>query len=607
MKLELKHDDKVVDVFEPLVSPLQDITDKVEICLLWVPNKAYYWLINNIAEHRKAYELVQSHDLPEKIDDLADATKSSLYGYLRVTIVAALNRRYDLKLKESIETAEDFTTDVFYKHIGYIADILYGDKTNCLNDLDLEVDTFKDIIETANEFIRKEDQKDLVSGLQASYKTRHKIGKANQILGTIIAETFQIQKHHTNEILYQLEDYSNSYTMITFNELHNQVNKLIGEYLVNKRDLETSISHIAPKLKPQYNLIKFNNGVLDSNTFELIPQTDKPVFTLMETPHDYTPAPYPMITRFLETSLAQDDQKSTAQYIQGVKEWIGYLFTNGNPEQILSFIVGVAGAGKTVITNLIEQIFTKEKISDLKLQDVDKNTHATSDLLCKHLILSRDMHTTKIYNTAFMKQLRGYEALGVNPKGKNPITIPKEEVPKFIGIGNNIPQLPNADEALIETMIIIEFPHKFRHTQKENKDLKHGFPTHEVEGFIFDCIQSYKNKSNEGFILQKDLQVTRKLFQKHEKPLEYLIEKTIKYDLNQENMYEDDNVWVETLREELLKQSKTEGINIPLTNAGTISSQKLLPAIRNVFDLGEDYNSDRINRKRYYPSLKWKK
>ena len=48
-------------------------------------------------------------------------------------------------------------------------------------------------------------------------------------------------------------------------------------------------------------------------------------------------------------------------------------------------------------------IFGKDKIADLKLQEIEKNTHATSSLANKHLNIIQDSDDSAINNNSLLK------------------------------------------------------------------------------------------------------------------------------------------------------------------------------------------------------------
>ena len=95
---------------------------------------------------------------------------------------------------------------------------------------------------------------------------------------------------------YQYNSKNNKKVLLII--LHEQINILIGKNLVNKKDLDTVLSHIVANLKPVYNIIKFKNCILDFNKFEVVENNDH-IFTLVNIDLNYEKKPDPNITEFL--------------------------------------------------------------------------------------------------------------------------------------------------------------------------------------------------------------------------------------------------------------------------------------------------------------------
>jgi phage/plasmid-associated DNA primase len=414
-------------------------------------------------------------------------------------------------------------------------------------------------------------------------------------------------KKRTNELLI-LNKKNNTYQKITDTEFQEFVNNKVTETrgLLNNNDIETIISHISDYIEPDYNIIQFQNCLVNMETQEIINKPETPLLPYMFLDHNYCSHPFPTIWQFLTTSLKQKKgTESTEKYVHGVMELIGYLFTAGNHEQKIIFITGQGGSGKSIFGNLLTKIF--KKVSNIRLESIDRSDFALAGIKGKYINITRDADSNMFRNSGLLKQVRGNEDIDINPKFEKPQTIIAKEVPKFIIMANNLPYM-KPDTALTRTSIIIEFIHRFRGTKEENKEYGDGFPAKEIEGFIKACISEYwlKNKKDD-FALVKTDQETDLTIMKHEQPLDYCISSIVEYVELDHDEETDDIIYVSDLSKKVMGLAEREGIQLPLSRKGDLSGRRVMSTIRRVFDLTENYNTKHFMNQRYYPNLEWKK
>ncbi len=439
------------------------------------------------------------------------------------------------------------------------------------------------------------------------FQIREHVGKARQRLASWLKTRFDVILRKNSHDIYILDEKNNSYTEVTMDELLYKVSEILGPQLINDDDLKWALSYISDRLDPQHNIVKFSDLVFDMEKLEPI-DTEDPVFTLVETPYRYMPcARSTVLKEFLYSSLQKSTPEETEETVQGVKEVVGYLFTSGNPLNLLPMITGISGGGKSVFANILIAIFGKDKIADLKLQEIEKNTHATSSLANKHLNIIQDSDDSAINNNSLIKQITGNDPLQVNPKHVNPFVLPKEEVPKTILICNTLPRFKRLEQALLERFLIIEFNVKFRGTDDENPNLLNEIleDPREIEWFIFESIQAYKKmvESGKDFILRKDGDATRALVDKHQNPLNYLLCQLID-EHNPDESNELGYLYTNELNAAIRHLAEVEGIDLILNRKGLLSSKRLIEAIRYEFDLYDPYYQTRTHDgARYYPDL----
>lgn len=408
-------------------------------------------------------------------------------------------------------------------------------------------------------------------------KTRKELAKYLELKHGIIL------RKNTGEI-YKLE--GKGYTFISPDDLIAILSDDMGANIVSDKDIKEALESISSRLEPTYNIIKFPNGLFNMDTMELI-TPDRPIFSLVESKYNYNPeAKSTILKEFLYSSLDRGTPEETERTIKGLKQLIGYLFTSGNKYNFLPVIAGVSGGGKSVLTNLLTNIFGTDKIADLSLQEMEKNTHGTSSLANKHLNFIRDSGTGLIEDNGTIKKLTGNESIQVNPKHKKAYVLNKEEIPKTMLICNNIPRFKNLETAIIQRLLIIEFNIKFRDTERENPNLEADIlaKPEELEWLIYESLKEYKQVRNkEDFILKLSPEETRKLTDKHTNPLQYLLSLVIeKHDPLEE---EKEPIIAKELNQVLIKLGELEGVDLELNKKGLIPPRKLLTAIRLEYDL----------------------
>lgn len=419
--------------------------------------------------------------------------------------------------------------------------------------------------------------------------------KTQQMLADYLSSKYGvILRKHTGDI-YKLDN--KGYTYLTHDDLVLLLKDDLGANIVHDDDIKKALGYISERLEPEHNIVKFKNTLYDMQELKPI-DPEAPIFTLIESPYNYNPyAKSTILKEFLYSSLARDTPEETEQAVQGVKQLIGYFFTSGNKYNLFPVCTGVSGGGKSVFTNILTNIFGKDKIADVSLQEMENNTHSTSSLANKHLNFIRDSDNTTIENNSFIKQLTGNEEIPVNPKHKDPYILPKEEVPKTMMICNSIPLFKVYEQALIERLLIIEFLVKFRGTPKQDPELEAKILDNpeEIEWFIYESIQAYKDKeaNKEQFILKITDSETRELIDKHTNPLNHLVRQLIlKHDPIAYETEQDLNprfkpIIANDLASATLYLANTLGLDIPLDRNEQVSKRKLISVLKTEFDLWE--------------------
>lgn len=470
-----------------------------------------------------------------------------------------------------------------------------------------------EITRISNEITRNKKE-DVIGELYNAFKIRKGVKKAQRDLGNYLNKECGVILRKNSHELYKLDVTNNGYNSTDVDEIIAELTGIFGdENLFSTTDVETAVDFISERLTPEYNIVKFSNGLYSMKEHELF-KPENTVFTLIESPYAYNPnAESTYMKDFLYSSLEKETPEATEKYVKGVLEFVGYLFTSGNSRNILGWITGIGGGGKTTFANIIQAVFGN-KCADLDFAEIEKNTHSTSILVGKHLNLVREAETGVVTNNKPYKILVGNEPIPINPKNQHPYMLPSDEVAKSVMIANNIPPFKNPVLSIIQRFLIIEFNHVFRNTAEmiENLDKLIIETTGDMEWLIYNSLEAYKEmvESGNGFYLKLDNEKTKELMYKHSKPLNYLVTKLIlKHDkeayesevelssnaVNGETEFSKPYIVVSEFNDLIIYLSKKHGVEIPLdAKTGKVNGRKLLGAIKVEFDLF-DYQLEKAN------------
>lgn len=126
----------------------------------------------------------------------------------------------------------------------------------------------------------------------------------------------------------------------------------------------------------------------------------------------------PLFKKFLEESMGGDMEQ-----VKLIQEMLGYFLIPVNSAQKCFVIVGAAGAGKSVLLRVLNDVLLgKQNVSNVSWQALNER-FKTAELFGKLANIFADLPTKNIDDNGIFKALVGEDYLTVEKKNKNPFSF----------------------------------------------------------------------------------------------------------------------------------------------------------------------------------------
>ena len=227
-----------------------------------------------------------------------------------------------------------------------------------------------------------------------------------------------VKINETKYIEYFVESYPLKYTNGTFfdyfgkkkdGEILQVIHSDIKNYIVS--NLARTANNLFNALKnavycnefiPDMKQIHFRNGILsaDKDGLFTIWESDRQEIYINNLSCTYNPnAKEPKkFLKFLENLLFDDD-------IITLHQWLGYLLLPTNKLQLSLYLQGSGGEGKSVIGNILKELFGIKNIFSGRIEDFDTNRFSTSELENKLFFLDDDVACGALKNSGKFKTI----------------------------------------------------------------------------------------------------------------------------------------------------------------------------------------------------------
>jgi putative DNA primase/helicase len=244
-----------------------------------------------------------------------------------------------------------------------------------------------------------------------------------------------------------------------------------------------------------FNEIPLENGILDLNTFELLPFDPNKIFlSKLPTKFDIE-ATCPLIDKFLTDVLASPEDKDVFYELAGFGLYKDYFMEKA------FMMVGNGRNGKGKSIELLKRLVGTSNCASVPLSAMDANSPFVSSLWKRYFNLAGDISSKDLKETGMFKQLTGRDLISANRKYLNVVEF--MNYAKLVFACNELPRVYDYSDGFWERWVLLEFPYKFVEqevynsaTEEEKKFLKIKDPNiidkisnpEEMSGFLNQAI-----------------------------------------------------------------------------------------------------------------------
>ncbi len=313
------------------------------------------------------------------------------------------------------------------------------------------------------------------------------------------------QKEEENDIIKLIQEFAKEYGFESkYYEHHKKAKDLFEQARLD----------LYSKFTPNKNTLNFLNGTLELNTLEFR-EHRKEDYNFNILPYSYDPnAKCPNWNKFLDEILPDKKVQEVFQ------EVVAYPICGINLEKI-GYLVGGGRNGKSVCLDVISEVFGKENVSHVPLDEINKNDgKAIQQMLFKLINISNETNAS-ILNSAVFKSYASNEPLIVKYLYKD--TYTSNNYPSSILAANSLPQSNDFSNGFFRRLKIIPFDVTIPE-DKINPNLKNEL-CNELAG-IFNWVHEgiKRLRENKRFSYSKVIEQTQNEFRNESDNVSMFIE-----------------------------------------------------------------------------------
>ena len=261
-----------------------------------------------------------------------------------------------------------------------------------------------------------------------------------------------------NTLIYRdgvYEDFAEEHLKKVLFDAFEKFKKFDGRSLINTRDINEVMARIRTwrlksitEFKCDQHVFNMANGILDLDTFELMPHSPKWML-MSKSPVKFDPdMECTAFSEFLDQALEQ-------KYHPLIEEFIGYVLWTEYLIHKAFMLLGPKRAGKGTLIRVIEAAIGGRDCSHVSLQDLTGNRFMRARLFGKKLNSYGDLPATPIADAGIFKNLTGEDTIDAENKFEHPFSF--LNIAKLLFSANALPKMKVHDDAFYNRWIIVLF------------------------------------------------------------------------------------------------------------------------------------------------------